>query len=70
MVCLCRSKTILRKKISPFTIGSQKEINVARLMKQEPSHTELTQQPSIEYYLRQTMFCLEGIVFKHRCRGR
>lgn len=69
MVHLCRSGTILRNKLSPFTMGSQKEINVARLMKQEPSPTELTQQLSIGSLLK-TMFCLEGIVFKHRCRGR
>lgn len=46
MVYLCRSETIFRKKLSPFTMGSQKEINVARLMKQEPSPTVLTHQLS------------------------
>lgn len=52
MVYLCRSETIFRKKLSPFTMGSQKEINVARLMKQEPSPTVLTHQLSIGSLLK------------------
>lgn len=52
MVYLCKSETILRKKLSPFTMESQKEIIFAGLMKQEPSPTVLTQQLSIGSLLK------------------
>lgn len=62
VVYLCRSETILRKKLSPFTVGSRKEINVARFMKQEPSPTELTQQPIIESLLK-----TDNVLFGRYC---